>query len=412
MFPDPQPVAESIPMKWFPQEMPLKSVEFAERLNITYSIFADLEPNTADNAVDPFLWAECEFKILRINRLASHISIGTFTGCWDCNQKMTQMEVIPLLFEESFPRTNKFDDFMMFPSEMKLSEQREILLNAQIHYLLLQAMLKKDNVIAPQSRTCYMDNRGRQIITVNADQQKKWKFKLIILWCLLMMLLSNWNISMLNPLASHHTIHIYAGTSDFYLSLIMFAIYIANYKAPGNPLSFEEFHYFYMTNYVFYLKSKGYLIDNPNDATVSNSLTAAIMRDRSCGGNAWASLSPGVGMQRKRENFLQSAQQDIKFLYAGVKRFANACLRPLCLHLYNPAVQHTPYDNYFPPLQRVRDIENYFSAINTGSIQVFVDYLSHEMYWYHFKNITMPQIAHAFSLARIIHGVEAKEVRG
>ena len=402
-------LVRTVKLQRFKYERPVKPIGFTEKLNITYSVFARLEPTSADNLADKFIWQEGRYDIPHINRAVDIIASGTFTGCYDCNQKMTQMELIPTLFECSFPSNNDLSDDIIYTADVKTKDRPVILLNARIHYLLLQAMLRRDNAIRPRTTDIYMDGNN-QVLEVTQDQQQKWKFKLVILWCLIMMLLSNWNINALTPLGSHHTLYIYAGTSDLYLSLLLYMIYVVNFSAADDPLSFEEFHYFYITNFVFYLKRRGHLLDDPATATISNSLTAAIMRDGSCSGAPWASLSPGLGMCNNPADFMNVATTHITALYNGVVRFSDYYLKPLCLHLYNPAAADAPYDHYFPSLRRVRAIDDYFSQINTNSIQVFVDYLTSEMYWYHFKNITMPQIAHAFLLARGIHGVEAQQV--
>ena len=409
MFTDPEDRVSTVRLKQFKYERPVKSITFTQKLNITYSVFSKLEAMATDNVVDKFIWREGRYSIPLINRAVDIVAKGTFTGCWDCNHKMTQMELIPTLFECSFPRDNDLHSDIVYTDDVTPKERGDILLNAKIHYLLLQAMLRQDNAIRPRTAEVYMDGNN-QVLHVLPEQQHKWKFKLVILWCLLMMMLSNWNINALPPLASHHAIYIFSGTSDLYLSLILYMIYIANFKGTGHPLSFEEFHYFYSTNFVFHLKRIGHLVDTPAANTISNSLTAAIMRDGSCSGAVWASLSPGLNMFKNTADFMNTATNHITTLYNGVVRFSDAYLKPLCLHLYDPARLSETYANYFSSLRNVYRIDDYFSQINTNSIQVFVDYLTHVMYWYHFKNITMPQISHAFFLARGIHGAEAREV--
>jgi hypothetical protein len=411
MFPgDPRGGEETFQLCVFPNEKPVKEQTFSDKLNITYSVFADLEPNQSDNVADRFMWTECRFNRAQMDRTAGVISTGTFAGCWDCNHKMTQMTLIPMFYGHSFLYRQDIDELFYIITGTP-TEKRDLLLNAQIYYLLMQAMLRKDNVIDGSTRQAHVEG-GWQQIKVTPDQQGKWKFKLIILWCLLMILLSNWNVTTLRHTASHHTNYIFAGTSDFYVSLIMYTTYIANFEGRGAPLSFEEFHYFFMINFVFYLKSKRLLVDNTRTHNINNSLTTAIMNPAACITPQWGSMNLGLGMQQHADpnHFLRSAKQDMIVLYAGITRFSSAHLKPLCLHLYDPTLPDDQYGDYFPALTTVLRIRRDISTIPHTSIQAYADYLTPAMYWFHFKSITMPQISHAVKLARDMGTEEGKRV--
>ena len=411
MFVDPQGIEQTFQLCVFLNERPIKDRGFCDRLNITYSMFSELEPMHQDHAADPFIWPECRFNSAQINRTTAIISTGTFTACWDCNEKMTQMKLIPMFFGHSFQHRHDIGEDFIHTEDMELVRRRELLLNAQIYYILMQAMLKYDNVIDPATRAIRVAN-GMQHVTIFPDQQLKWKFKLVILWSLLMILLSNWNATELSYTVAHHALYIYAGTSDFYVSLIMYMTYITNYTGAGNPLSFEEFHYYYITNFVFYLKRKRILVDDPATTNNSNSLTAAIMNPAACTTPRWGSLNLGLGMRQSDTpaNFLTRARQDIAVLYRGITKFSNMYLKPLCMHLYNPAMLDQPYEDYFPSLATVQARGRFVSTIQRDSIQAYVDHLGPEMYWYHFKNITMPQISNAVRIARDMGTEEAKRV--
>ena len=402
-FADPRGVDKKFNLCPFLNETQMKDNRFSERLNITYSVFADLEPTHGDHAVDSFLWDV--INTAQVTRAVGIISKGTFAGCWDCNHKMTQMKLIHELYSVSFGDTEDIARMFTHTPAVNADQRQELMLNAEMYYILMQGMLKRDNVFVPVRApggpaVIYKDLRMQQV-NITPDQQCKWQFKLAILWCLLMILLSNWNISDQKVSTRHLMVYIYAGTSDFYLSLVCYLIYIANFRhATRDPLSFEEFHYFYATNFVFHMKRKGMLVEDPL-TPLSNSLTAAIMHPLAFTQASWPSANLGNDMQQKRPSHLyDGAREDIATLYRGIVKFSDNYLKKLCNHLYDDRMDATTFDEYLSSLENIQVIDNHISRIPGTTIQEFVDYLGDSMYWYHFKNITMPQIAHDVKLAR------------
>ncbi len=82
-----------------------------------------------------------------------------------------------------------------------------------------------------------------------------WKFRFVLMWCLLQVIFSVFEGNSIKPLFRHHISYVYGGIQDFYLSLLFFLLHCANgYTQEGRfTLTFEVFHFFYSSHLPFFL---------------------------------------------------------------------------------------------------------------------------------------------------------------
>lgn len=387
----------SMLLNTFPREA-AKPLQFLEELTIERSIFRDTEP-TGTSMVDAFLFAPDRWvNIPLLNTAIQTMTKSTFAGCVDCNSKMTQMGKVPAFFSESFPSVRNVS--------LVRVEYRD---NAMMNYLLLQGMLRVDNVFGPPDaanvRAPFQTPLGYQSIWISPAQQRTWKMKLGVMWCYFSIFMSNHSLSRLKPPFAHHSAYIFLGTSDFYLSMVLYIIYVANIPRDMlvTPLLFEEFHYFYAKNIPFYLRHRGKLgTRTPTAPYFSNSLTNAILgadasRDN---GFAWMEAPAGLGLDSPNDRHLfRDAQVFIGQIHASLCRFVVRHFNPLCGELYHARASPDLVLDYFARTDRVSDLlrQSNHAAM---TIQAYVTLLGPDRYWFHFKAITMAQIARDLAISR------------
>lgn len=405
-FDQPSDIDSDITFIHFPLEGRTKTIPFSQELNATHSIFKHITTTQVD-MLDDLVWrvhtttagATERVNVGRMNRAVTNIVLSTFTGCTDCNQKMTQMEMIPALFHESFKSTREGDPWI----------QADHHSTAMMYYLLLQGLLNNTNVLDRDGRQ-YIDPNGMQTIRIAPNQQEQWKMKLAVMWCLLKIFLSNRSISSMNLHAAHHTTYIYSGTSDFYLSLLLYIVYIANIPGSSDiaasrtnrdPLLFEEFHHFYTTNFPFFLRATQTLLQRNARESFSNSLTTAIYNANK---NQWQEAPPGLGLAPSinARDIHSAATEFIGTFHRRLRHFIRTKFMSFCDDLYT---SNDPIGNYFPSYPRVQQLVHHATQLHsdTCGIQQFTDILTPAMYWYPFKHITMAQISAALKFTRIYY---------
>lgn len=401
---DPQAVEMEIELNSFQREPP-KKAEFLEQLHIGYSIFSGTEPTATAHMLDRFIFnATGVINTALMNEVTTHINREMFAGCIDCNSKMTQMAKIPALFVESFPYMARSHDAWIQPAFM---------LNAQINYLLLQGCLKPGDACHLTTHAPYLDASGRQIFRVNPKQQMGWKMKLGVMWMYIMIFLTNLNLNDLfkdqTMPAAHHTVYIYAGISDFYLSMLLYLIYVANFPRDLHRayIQFEEFHYFYSSNFVFFLRHQNKLksSNTANPMDFSNSLTAAILGAGCCptNGAAWFEAPLGLGLNTDSRYIFNNARSFITQIHNQLGDFCQTYWNAFCHQLYaadgNAASIQRPIFDYFASIKRADDLVH-ASRSTRKSVQGYTTLLGPDHYWFHFKNITMPQICKYLAISR------------
>ena len=386
-------VTEMKPIRGFAGEDP-RDPNFLQCLNVTKSIFKDVvgigpDGNALKQISNGFLFNP--LNITTLNVVMKRISAETITACWDCNSKMTQTDYIKTIFSNFFPMP------IPFPELGFKHAQRT---NVELHYIMLQILMTHDSVFDAAANT-RMDS-GVQSFQMNHEMSKTWRLNLGITWCMLMIMSSQWNIRKLDNATKHHEIYILHGTSDFYLSLLLYIVYAANYDiGRSDIIEFEEFHYFYASNFVFYLKKEGLLATNVTD---SNNLSASIlhrnaMPDQVLGGAiAWAEVRKMDWPEFSETTVLDVVPKTVKIFHDKVVLFIEKHFKVFCNQLNNwnhlGDTQH--FTAYFPSPARVKTLSTTASSKVDLSINTFIDVLgSSGRYWFPFKHITMVQIANA-----------------
>ena len=177
-------------------------------------------------------------------------------------------------------------------------------------------------------------------------------------------------------------------------------------------MDFEEFHFFYLTNFVFYLKHRQKLAVNPNvQAPDNNNLSLSILHSQAMVTqvlgqvvqwtevpeldiHAWPSIA---GKGRVQEVVSKTIFQ----FHTKITEFIKLYFKPFCGQLYNWNVNDADhFTQFFASPTRVKalvtDAENEIDL----SVNKFIAILkSRESYWFPFKHITMVQIANALGHA-------------
>jgi hypothetical protein len=229
----------------------------------------------------------------------------------------------------------------------------------------------------------------------------------------MMIVFSHWNVQKLKGRYKHHEHYIYLGTADLYLSLLLYIVYVVNWPddAEGVVLAFEEFHFVYTTNFVFYLKHRRYLkntTDGGNSLSLAihhkNSMTAP---DAADGRPTWEEVGVLDIPKFDAKNPLPCTRESIKQIYEQTAIFVSKHFHPFCLQLYKRSTWGGATDNlpqfarFFTHPAAVEDLIRKVNASTpTLNIQEFVNVLGPAKFWYHFKHITMQQIAVACGESR------------
>ena len=106
------------------------------------------------------------------------------------------------------------------------------------------------------------------------DQHSKntWTLKYIIMWCAIQILLCQWSMANTHQDVHHHTIYIYVGIMDFYMSIWFFVLHAMGFEdGKSTGMDFEVFHYYYMSCYGLFRKRQ------TGNSTPYNNLSLAIL---------------------------------------------------------------------------------------------------------------------------------------
>jgi hypothetical protein len=188
---------------------------YLQKLIHAGSIFSTITDLTAGFLFDP-THVNTPHLIAIINTMRSK----TFAGCWDCNNKMTQMNFIKPLFDAQFETILNI-------------RNRDAKLNVKMNYILLSMQLNTENVVKGDGSPITTGPTNKYAYTISPAMQRVWNLKLGIAWCLMMIVFSHWNARKLEPKYRHHEIYILNGSADFYLSLLLYLVYRANYPTTG-----------------------------------------------------------------------------------------------------------------------------------------------------------------------------------
>ena len=242
-----------------------------------------------------------------------------------------------------------------------------------MNYILLCGMLEPSDQI---SQGIVANAIAFQI--TDAVHASTWRFRYVLMWCLLQILFSAWEDARVAPLFRHHLSYVYTGIKDFYMSLLFFILHCANgysTTTQGRPLSFEAFHFFYSSHMPFYLMDKG-----GNEGKL-HSLSELVLNGVVFSSNEFNRRTVGA---------------DFDSLKGRIIEFWNKYYRPLSDHIHSGWLVSNMYTSFFVPPSKAMEFT--LTCQNSGAtmtldVQTFNNYFSTSPgYWFHFKNITMANI--------------------
>jgi hypothetical protein len=330
-----------------------------------------------------------------------------FPGCRDCNGKMTVRKYIPplihlLALEETQYTTDANGilkkitiampvrgrakgkekgrggggddgDAVVGEKRPKTRKTNTTINNeTAMNYILLCGMLEPNNNINQHfvsNAIAFQINDINHILT--------WKFRYVIMWCLLQILFSAWEDARVAPLFRHHLSYVYTGIKDFYMSLLFYILHCANgfsTTSSGVPLSFEAFHFFYSSHMPFYL------MDKEGNNGKLHSLSELVLN----------------GVEFSSNEFNRgTVTADFDSLKRRMIEFWNNHYKPLSDSIHGQWLVPNTHSTFFIPPSKAMEfsLSCQNSRTMTLNVQTFNDYFSATPgYWFHFKNITMANI--------------------
>ena len=356
-----------------------------------------------------------------------------FPGCTDCNSHMTISKLIETLFDQLFPSDAYISRFPAPAAPVqnppiyqrpknkfrKSRKKKEFDVEEMIHYLMLSGMLKADGDVHSDTFNFSIADEGRK---------KTWTLKYIIMWCALQIIFCQWNIKQTAMSIGHHRNYMFFGTMDFYMSLWFYALHclgptiissgkdltimkkepleytfqddketLAESMVPytnKNPLEFEEFHYYYTSVFPFFLTK--YYPDEKRHSSLS--LSVFSLGD---GPDFDASSSTLVGLERP-DILLNAVRNNLGLVYEKVFTAWGNYVSTFSAMIHNDfaipsdedlvlSVLRANIGLFFIKPSEIIAKRGVKERLNLD-IDTFIDHQSPYWYWFHFKNITMPQI--------------------
>jgi hypothetical protein len=363
----------------------VKDINFLKNLNIDDGLWAG---GVFDFVCEP-IHIEQSMRCFVSNNVFGIVS-KTFSGCPDCNMKMTNNNYITLLFNLLFLEHRRIQQRppgrgrppTRRPSSAgarRVIDGDAIPKETQMYYIILSGMLKKDNLLSQQGEIRKIVTSGvndAQYCYCIPDQNDRltWGFRYIILWCLIKIMICEWADSEITEQFRHHISYLYEGIQDFYLSLLFFVMHSSNGKERSGefPLRFDVFHFFYASHLPFFLNSQ-----NPYTGH-QKSISRIILKD--------------LKMKFNLRTSITDIRNQFTALKEAVKRFWDTHFRHFSDFLWGKGAKGNPYADFFCiPAKAMRMSEDCKDF--DMDIQTFKDFFtSYPGYWFHFKNITMPRV--------------------
>ena len=356
-----------------------------------------------------------------------------FPGCTDCNSHMTISKLIETLFDQLFPSDAYISRFPAPAAPVqnppiyqrpknkfrKSRKKKEFDVEEMIHYLMLSGMLKADGDVHSDTFNFSIADEGRK---------KTWTLKYIIMWCALQIIFCQWNIKQTAMSIGHHRNYMFFGTMDFYMSLWFYALHclgpttissskdltivkkeplehafrddketLAESMVPytnKNPLEFEEFHYYYTSVFPFFLTK--YYPDEKRHSSLS--LSVFSLGD---GPDFDVSSSTLVGLEHP-DILLNAVRNNLGLVYEKVFTAWGNYVSTFSAMIHNDfaipsdedlvlSVLRANIGLFFIKPSEIIAKRGVKERLNLD-IDTFIDHQSPYWYWFHFKNITMPQI--------------------
>lgn len=318
---------------------------------------------------------------------AFEILSRTFSGCPDCNMKMSNNKYIIHLFKLLFvfPPSNPGDTTRNGRGRPKSAPLRRLKesdlmedTESQMYYILLSGMLKKNDMMMGDGQlkrdVDSMNDSAYYFQVENETDRSTWGYRYLILWCMIKILFAAWEDADISKDFRHHISYLFSGVQDFYLSVLFFVMHSANGKMPRNepPLQFETFHFFYSSHIPFFLINKN---QNPEHHRSLSKLILTGTKFR---------FSIGMTMDDVRTQFVQLKQKVLDFWDSHFKHLSD--------YIFSEHRTSLPHNIFFcePTKAAALSRECEKAELNVQSFKEF--FTTYPDYWFHFKSITMPKI--------------------
>ncbi len=335
----------------------------------------------------------------RDNNVFSLVSSKTFSGCVDCNSKMTITKYFNFLFEmlvsaekkdriktaakaanvQAGPRprsagaargrarqpTKRQMDNLEKQAVVKDIESK-FSTEVKTYYIILSGLIEKGKITT--------DPDGTYLFQLDDVEISMWSYRYVVIWCLLQIMFACWEESTIEDRFRHHVAYVYDGIQSFYLSLLFFAMHCTRgvMRPLNDTMRFNVFHFFYSSHLPFFLISKG------NKAPRQRSLSACIL-DKTV-----LTFADGMNIDKMRNQF--------SVLKESVMKFWNECFEPLSDFLLGRQVADPAYGLFFCNLDTATQISD-DGVLRQTTVQSFKDYFTaYPDYWFHFKSITVARI--------------------
>ena len=343
--------------------------------------------NTTDGlwtGVLDFLPLEVELSMKQFgSSLVLNLIIKTFPGCRDCNQKMTVSKFIWPLFKCLMPSEDaQIGQVGRKRKPARRNVNRKMLKpiikgrlpnEKMLFYILLGGMLDKKDVIK-ETENNYVFS------VVDNSRRLSWRFRFVIMWSLIQILLSAWEGTTISNVFRHHISYVYSGIQDFYLSFLFFSLHCANgssvVRGAETPLDFDAFHFFYSTHLPFFL------INERRNPGKHISLSEYILK--------------GIKFTQPEETDKAGVRGQFDLLKKAVLKFWNDDFKPLSdfIHGKGSTRVDSVHAKYFSSPESAMELRKRGSDdAKPLDVETFSHYFTKDPgYWFHFKYITMIKI--------------------
>ena len=308
-----------------------------------------------------------------IQGVVSLVKTKFFVGCRDCNSCMTFINETRNLFRMIF-----FPALDVSIHERKVNTLINTAFNTistetAVHYIMLSGIIFRDEHVN--------DRLNNTFEIISAQERKTWQLRYVLVWCALQILMSLWKFYGMDKKIGHHKSYVYIAVADFYFSLLFFVLHEASRPTlqTGEDIQFEQFNFFYASHVPFFMR-----------AQESNLAMAVLQMDAAC----HRFEAPNV---RERDAGVAIVTRQLGQILDASAAFWNDHFQHVSVFVSrrtDVAVRPDVSGFFIPPGDIVTRYDSLLKTRLAPSVQLFAEKMNPVWYWYHFKHITMPRIAH------------------